>query len=586
MGPRPLRLLFLGLDGADARIIRTLLAARRLPALAALARRGFLADLRSTIPAATLPAWATCLAGVNPGRHGVFDFARPDGYRLRFGSPRPAVPSWLESLAAAGLGVGAVGFPGRLHDENPLRFHVAGWDTPLDTAAGRGHVRPPELFERIRRELGRGALSFAAFDEYAAGAGGREDVLVGALRGSSRLRADLARFLCDAVPVDVLALHLQALDTAGHHGWPRAGDGKRTAGRLREPAREPAAPGDVVPWAIAATYEAVDEVVGGLVRDLCPQAVLIASDHGMGPTSDLVVSLNALLVAGGFQTPVPPSLLSRAALFGRRAALRGLPDSFRRVAFRAAGAVVPGLAESLARTAGIDLERTAAWSDELTYAPSVRLNVRGREPLGRIAPADRPRVAGKVAAFLRTARRPDGDPLFATVRLREEAFAGPHVESAPDVLLEPAEDPEGRTPVLCPPHLHAALAGSWHMQVPAAERSGGKGGLLRGSHRPFGILLGDFPLALPDDGGRPAPPPLDLRDVAPLVHELLDVPAPPWIEKPRRPARPEHVEGPAADSRPPAASAASPDASDGLSPADRRALAARLRALGYIEDDG
>ena len=153
----------------------------------------------------------------------MLDFTQAEGYRLHFGSPRPSVSSWLESLAAAGLAVGAIGFPGRLHDPAPLRFLVAGWDTPLETAAGREHVHPPELFERIRHALGPDALSFAALDEYAARS--QEHELVGALRSSSRLRADLARFLCDTEPVDVLALHLQALDTAGHHGWPRPGGG-------------------------------------------------------------------------------------------------------------------------------------------------------------------------------------------------------------------------------------------------------------------------------------------------------------------------------------------------------------------------
>ena len=229
-----------------------------------------------------------------------------------------------------------------------------------------------------------------------------------------------------------------------------------------------------------------------------------------------------------------------------------------------------------ARTAGIDLRRSAAFSDELTYAPSVRLNVRGREPLGPVEPADRPRLAAEVAAYFRGVRHPDGGPLFAAVHLREEVLDGPHVSAAPDILLEPAEDADGRTPVLCPPQLRSALGDGWHMPVPDAERAGGKGGFLRGSHRPLGILLADFPFST----AAPSPPagPLDLRDVAPLVHEILDVAEPPWLEKPRRPvARASASDGPPAEP---------PDGDDGLSAADRRALASRLRALGYIEDDG
>src|SRR5881396_3590067 len=42
--------------------------------------------LRSTIPAATFPAWTSLVSGVNPGRHGVLDFTErvPGTYRVRF----------------------------------------------------------------------------------------------------------------------------------------------------------------------------------------------------------------------------------------------------------------------------------------------------------------------------------------------------------------------------------------------------------------------------------------------------------------------------------------------------------------------
>jgi hypothetical protein len=183
----------------------------------------------------------------------------------------------------------------------------------------------------------------------------------------------------------------------------------------------------------------------------------------------------------------------------------------------------------------------------------VRLNVRGREPRGTIAPADRERAAGEAAACLRAARRPDGGPLFSSVRLREEVYEGPFVERAPDVVLEIAEDGTGRTPVLCPPHRRAALGDGWHMLVPEAERAGRKGGVLRGSHRPLGVLAAAPAPAWLRDGPEP-----DLVDVARLVHDLLGA-------------------APAPTRRRTAAG------TDGLTAAERRTLARRLRRLGYVE---
>lgn len=547
-------LLFLGLDGVDPAVVDRLRAGGELPVLSRLAGRGTLRPVASTVPPATCPAWATCLTGVNPGRHGVFDFTVADGYEVRFGSPRPAVPTWLETLGEQGLSVGAIGFPGRLHGRRLSGFHVAGWDTPLETEAGLRHVYPPSLYHRIRQECGPDALRFASADEFAARAADDPDRFLAHLAEGLDRRVALALFLARERPVDLLAVHFQAADTAGHHLWPRPGE---------------AGDGEEVPPALARAMRFLDAAAGRLLEALAPAAVVAVSDHGLGPTADLVVSLNALLAAGGFQTrlPAPAAPLDRVAALVRGHALHRLPAPVRDLALRAAGTLLPGRIESRSRFAGIDWTRTAAFSDELTYAPSVRLNVRGREPRGVVAPDRRRQIAGDVAAFLRDARRPDGGPLFARVRLREELYDGPLADRAPDLLLEPALDAAGRTPLLCPPHLRPRLHDGWWMRIPPDERAGRKGGLLRGAHRPRGILL-----AAPAPAWLREVDDLDLRDVAPLVHDLLGRDEPAHLERPRR--------------RPPAAppSVPTPPAPDDLKDADRRALARRLAALGYQEE--
>lgn len=552
MAERNPTLLFLGLDGVDPDVVRRLRAAGDLPVLSRLAATGTLRPVASTVPAATCPAWATCLTGVNPGRHGVFDFAVADGYEVRFGAPRPAVPTWLETLSEQGLAVGAVGFPGRLHGTRLAGFHVAGWDTPLETEAGLRHVYPPSLYHRIRQALGPQVLRFAAADEYATQAADDPDEFVARLVEGLDRRVELALFLARERPVDLLAVHFQAADTAGHHLWPRPGE-----------------PGDAdpVPDGLARTMRALDAAVGRLLDELAPTAVVAVSDHGMGPAADLVVSLNALLADGGFQARTADGALDQAAAYVRGNALRLLPPPMRELALRAAGSLLPGLLESRSRFAGIDWTRTRAFSDELTYAPSVRLNVRGREPRGTVDPLHRRETAEELAAFLRAARRPDGGPLFDRVRPREELYDGPFVDRAPDLLLEPAADAAGRTPLLCPPQLRLRLDGGWSMAIPEGARAGGKGGLLHGAHRPAGILLAAPAPAWLVEAAAP-----DLRDVAALVHALLGRDEPPHLERPRRrtPAPP--------DPRAPAAG------DDGLTETDRRALARRLAALGYVEE--
>ncbi|HVY61960.1 MAG TPA: alkaline phosphatase family protein, partial [Planctomycetota bacterium] len=70
-----MRLLVLGLDGADYDLVRRLLAEGRLPTIGRLARDGSFGPLRSTIPAVTPTAWSSFLTGLNPGAHGIFNFS-------------------------------------------------------------------------------------------------------------------------------------------------------------------------------------------------------------------------------------------------------------------------------------------------------------------------------------------------------------------------------------------------------------------------------------------------------------------------------------------------------------------------------
>lgn len=70
------QVVILGFDGLEPSLVESLLAAGELPHFAELQRRGGLARVQTTTPAQTPVAWSTFATGVNPGRHGIFDFLR------------------------------------------------------------------------------------------------------------------------------------------------------------------------------------------------------------------------------------------------------------------------------------------------------------------------------------------------------------------------------------------------------------------------------------------------------------------------------------------------------------------------------
>ncbi|MDB5351308.1 MAG: hypothetical protein JWN86_2555 [Planctomycetota bacterium] len=72
------KVIVIGLDGLEPKLVEAMLAAGELPNLAALNARGTMARVATTNPAQTPVAWSTFATGVNPGGHGIFDFLRRD----------------------------------------------------------------------------------------------------------------------------------------------------------------------------------------------------------------------------------------------------------------------------------------------------------------------------------------------------------------------------------------------------------------------------------------------------------------------------------------------------------------------------
>jgi predicted AlkP superfamily phosphohydrolase/phosphomutase len=72
------KVIIIGLDGFEPKIVERMLKAGELPNLAKLRDRGGYSRIRTTYPAQTPVAWSTFATGTNPGRHGIFDFIRRD----------------------------------------------------------------------------------------------------------------------------------------------------------------------------------------------------------------------------------------------------------------------------------------------------------------------------------------------------------------------------------------------------------------------------------------------------------------------------------------------------------------------------
>jgi predicted AlkP superfamily phosphohydrolase/phosphomutase len=77
----PQKVLILGLDGIDPRLLQLWMKEGKLPYFQRLAHQGDFLPLRTSVPPQSPVAWSNFITGTNPGGHGIFDFVHRDPER-------------------------------------------------------------------------------------------------------------------------------------------------------------------------------------------------------------------------------------------------------------------------------------------------------------------------------------------------------------------------------------------------------------------------------------------------------------------------------------------------------------------------
>lgn len=509
-----MKLLILALDGLDPGLVTRW--GDDLPNLSFLRREGFFSPIASTIPPMTFPAWSTFLTGVNPGRHGIFDFTerRPGYLKLRFiNATRRRYPTFLKLISNQGFRVGSIGLPTTYPPEALSGYQISGFDTPVPSRADCSYAHPRGLADEINENLG--GYFFGNFNESRIGSSWHSKVLR-LLREGIERKVRLVQFLERRIPLDLLLLHVGETDTVGHHYWAFCDD--------RSPRHLPTRDRDVAD-AVHLIYQAADDLVGKVIRICEPETTIIISDHGMGGTSNRILYLNRFLAERGFLKFTEsffPSMVGKLKSWG----LKWMPYRFQQQVFKILNGWVASEIESALRFGGIDWGKTQAYSEELNYYPAVYLHCKGRDPFGIVTGDQVAEVRDRVVQALLDWRDPlDGTRIVRNVHCKEEVYSGPEIESAPDLILE-LNQPEGYSYALGRT-LFASNRSAWRLMKPD-EYLGCKGASMNGSHRKNGTFLlhgAEFKYTPPPD--------FSLMDVAPLIFRIFLLNAPYWLEAER-----------------------------------------------------
>ena len=417
------KVVVIGLDGADWRLLRPWIHNHELPTLARLVSEGTSGPLRSTIRPESSVAWSSFSTGVNPGKHGVFGFAERLEQSYTFGLANASsvrARRFWDFLGDQGYRVGLMNIPFTYPPSPVHGFLISGMLTP---GADVEFTHPPELRTRLLERFEPYLLDGGDITENKAD-------LIEHVHAYTLQQRDMALWLLQEQPWDVFSMVFTGPDRLQHFLW----DDMDPGHPFHDAQGEDGNPyGD----ALLAHYKVLDGALREILDALPENAlILLISDHGFNGFARKFY-VNHWLHERGYlrvkrRTDLEAgvkSVLSRLKSIPwiRRLKRAVLPKRWNSFSLR-----------SMAVSNAIDWSQTQAF---FGLDGGVRINLEGREPEGIVPPRDYDRIREELQdKFLNlvnpeTTRCPISEAFF-----REEIYRGPFVDQAPDLILEPERD--------------------------------------------------------------------------------------------------------------------------------------------------
>ena len=418
-------LIIVGIDGITLDLIVPWVRGGNLPHFAQFMRDGAYGQLRSVFQPLSPPAWASFQTGVNPGKHGVYDFFElKDFFKLKGGGkPFPVnagsirfKPFW-KIASEHGKRVAIVNLLGTYPVSPVNGVMISGMLAP-----SQGRICfPDSLLDEIREAVGGYVLDV--------------DVALGlvnnvspgdfaeALFEMTRLRIKAARYLMTREQWDLFLLVFVSTDRIQHFFW-----------KYMDPVRSDVSVEEREKYGsvILDSYTLLDAFLGEVNEMVGDEAnVIIASDHGFGPIY-LDVNLNKWLAQQGFLEPKAQVANVKRSLYQRVHGL--IPPRLIKWSRDRFLPVIPRL--SIGDQLGIDWRETRAYS--LGDFGNIYVNLKGRNLNGIVeAGREYEQVCDSIKRQLLSWKNPEtGGPLVRAVHRGNEIYTGSHADIAPDLVIE------------------------------------------------------------------------------------------------------------------------------------------------------
>jgi predicted AlkP superfamily phosphohydrolase/phosphomutase len=407
------RVLIIGWDGVDWKVLRPMLDAGELPALSALIDRGAYGDCLSTVPSHSWCAWPSFMTGLNPAGHGVFDILehKPGvSKRLPVTYRSIKAPTVFEDFTSAGKTSLALNIPLTFPAPKIAGKVVAGGVLP----ASRSHTHPVELQQELdaHAPFPVNGMSWTTFRN-------RPEAFLDEVADVTSKRQRAFEYLLDTTDWDFGVIVYVSTDRIQHCLMQYVSPDHPDYTRLKN---------TPVAQKTRAVYHQLDDGLAQLLkRTTANDLVMFMSDHGHQPCTR-ACTMDRILRHLGYLEFSRGSFAFNLIRWGpgRRLARRVYD------LLRLHGKVsIPA--------SPIDWPQTRAYTSVVSTGEGVSVNLKGREPNGTVPDRDYEKVREEIAAALSGFRDPDtGNSPIAKIYRKEEVLSGPFLDTAPDLLLVPA----------------------------------------------------------------------------------------------------------------------------------------------------
>ena len=415
------------MDGATFDVISPWVSGGKLPNFGRLMKEGTWGRLQSTNPPLTPCAWTSFKTGVNPGKHGVYEFYYLDENRdlqVNFNRFRGYKSIW-RILSENGLRCCVYNVPFTYPPEKVNGVLISGLLTP----STRSNFTYPSDF---KRELLHAIPDYRIFPEtrYSEREADARDALKDLFQLID-IRYRTARFLLEHEGWDFFMMVFNETDYAQHWFWKYMDPnhpGHSEEGRRKY--------GD----AIFEVYKRIDGHLGRFLELIDDETLfLVMSDHGAGPYIKRIYVNNWLRKQGYLYLKRTPKVLLKRFLY--RLGLHpqavinlvyklGLARLNQRVSFGRKKALFSRLGYTFE---DVDWKRTRAFSFGC-YGP-IYLNSAENHPDGIVGKDSVPRLREEITAKLGEIIDPErGVKLVDNIWRREELYHGPSTSHLPDIV--------------------------------------------------------------------------------------------------------------------------------------------------------